>query len=470
MIGVPVIKLWRGNSYTEIHGASSDLLVKLARNLAVQVQPVTAKRGHKFAYVFKATDANGEPTYWGTLLHKNRLPAGLTPHLKLLLAHYGERYELSDSRTRPDERLPLWCVRSVWRPYQDEAHKAAMLHGVGVIDAPPRSGKTLMMARAIDTLNVRTIVVAPSLAIVKQTYEVLTGIFGSEMVSRVDGTATEAERDISKQIVVATIASAIRLPQEYFDSIDLLAIDEFHHGAAESYHALNALAHRVYYRLCYTGTHFRSDPEDRMAMEAICSTILHKIPVRYLVDGGWLAPPRLVVSVPKSPRISSRAWDDVYDQGIVKNEKRNAQIAYIAKTLGLDNGIQTIVLVRRREHANLLGQMIPDSVVVKGGEDALTNQSIKSFRAGHIPIVIGTTVIGEGVDLPNAGAVIYASGGGGTVQQIQSYFRPLTGHPGKACGLIYDFKDTHHQTLSQHSNDRVALAEGCLDTSAVWLW
>jgi superfamily II DNA or RNA helicase len=128
------------------------------------------------------------------------------------------------------------------------------------------------------------------------------------------------------------------------------------------------------------------------------------------------------------------------------------------------------LLARRRQHAKELAAMVHDAALVRGGEAALTDESIAAFRAGKIPAIVGTTVVGEGVDLPNAGAVVYASGGGGSVQQVQGYFRPLTGHPGKTAGLIYDFKDRHHSTLSRHSDDRVALAEQCLGVEAVRLW
>lgn len=467
------ISLWRNNSFTEIHGASAAALQKLAYHLAVQItDPSTVKPGAKrYSHIFSARDPiSGESTLWATLLHKNVIPAGLTGHAQSLLEHYGWKVEVRDGREVPEDRIPLWSVKKSWRPYQDWVHQEIVKRGVGVIDAPPRSGKTLMIVRAIDTFAHPSLVVAPSLAIVRQTYDEFCKVFGEGLVSRIDGTVEPAERDLSKLIVIATIASAIRLPQSFFDSRKLLAIDEFHHGAAESYHKLNALSRNIYYRLCFTGTHFRTN-EDRLAMEAISSDVLYQIPVRYLVDEKFLAPPRYVVTMTKdSPRLSTNNWAKVYGQGIVANEARNRTIAKIASTLGIDSNIPTIVLVRRREHAKILNRMIPDSKAVMGGEDALTNKTINDFRAGLVPVLIGTTVIGEGVDLPNAGALVYGSGGGATVQQIQSYFRPLTANPGKEMGIIYDFKDIHHPTLSRHSEERMALAEACLDTMAVKLW
>jgi superfamily II DNA or RNA helicase len=467
------VTLLRENSYTRIHGCPPEIYQQLSTHLSVPIpsrfvqgKPKTDSRfGATFRFQDPITEEVG---IWGSLVREGAVPSGLLPHVEALLSHFRQPFNIVDTRKPPEDQLPLWSVTvNRPRPYQDDVHRQLTKHLVGVIDAPPRSGKTLMMCRAVDTFNCKTLIVCPSRAIVKQTYEVLKSFFGDDFVARIDGGVKKEERDISKQFVVATIASAIKLPQEFFDACDALAIDEFHHGAAESYHILNAKACNIYYRWCFTGTHFRTS-DDRLAMEAICSNVLYSIPVPYLVQGGWLSPARMVMSVPETPWITAKGWDDIYDQGIVNCESRNEDVRLIAQTYGLHNAVPTIVLVRRRAHADMLGEMITDSVVVKGGEDALTNDTIDGFRRGEIPIIIGTTVIGEGVDLPNAGALVYASGGGAGVQQIQSYFRPLTG--GKAVAVIHDFKDRHHLTLSRHSDERSNLAESCIQTPMVKLW
>lgn len=456
-----MISLWRGNSYTEIRGASPDMLARLRRHLAIPVEPDRrTKLGTRFGSFFSAVDEHGERTFWGSLLHGQRIAAGLTPHAVAILQHYKQACDVRDVRVRPQEQLPLWSVRGTWRRYQDVVHERILDAHVAVVDAPPRSGKTLMAARAIDTLNLNTLYLAPSVAIVKQTYGVMRSFFGDDLVARLDGEATSAERDIGKQIVVSTVQSALAQPKEFFDTRDVLIVDEFHHGAAESYHRINQLAEHIYYRLCFTGTHFRTG-EDGLAMEAVCSNVVASIPIGYLVEGGWLATPRVIFSRVEAPRVTSKDFAETYENGIVGCEKRNKLIAFIAKSYA-SSGIPCIVLAKRRWHADRLGSLIDDSVVVKGGENALTSDAIKEFRAGRIPVIVGTTVLGEGVDLPNAGAVVYASAGAGSVQQIQGYFRPLTGQAGKTLGYVHDFKDIQHPTLVKHSRSRINMAKNCL--------
>lgn len=471
------VGLVRGNSFTQIRGCPPAVMQQLCIHLAVPLPKnyysrrpqKKRRRDTRFGNIFSFKDPiTDETEYWGSLVKGQQVPSGLLPHVMALLDHYQTPYTLRDARRSPEEQLPLWSVLvNRPRPYQEDIYKVLARQPVGVVDAPPRSGKTLMMSRACDQHNVKTLIVAPSLAIVKQTYDRMVGFFGPDFVCRIDGSVPAEERDITKQFVVSTIASAIKLPQEFFDACDALVIDEFHHGAAESYHILNAKAENIYYRWCFTGTHFRT-ADDRLAMEAICSNVLYQVPVPYLVQGGWLSPARMVMSVPSAPHITTSNYDDTYLKGIAKCEARNEDVSLIAQVYGLQNRIPTIVLVKRRFHADMLGEMIPEAAVVKGGENALTNDTIDAFRWGEVPILIGTSVIGEGVDLPNAAALVYAAGGGAGVQQIQSYFRPLTG--GKQIAYIHDFKDKHHHTLSRHSDERIALAEQCIQTQAVKLW
>ena len=71
------------------------------------------------------------------------------------------------------------------------------------------------------------------------------------------------------------------------------------------------------------------------------------------------------------------------------------------------------------------------------------------------------------MDVPNAGALIYASAGAGSVQLMQSYFRPLTANPGKDVGRVYEFRDKHHPTLQNHALERIRLARNYLGNCVI---
>lgn len=330
------------------------------------------------------------------------------------------------------------------------------------------SGKTNMAGRLVDVYGVKTVYVAPSLPIVKQTYDRFCEWFGEGLVARLDGEASEKEKDISKPIVIATAASAVRQPIEWWRTRELLIVDEFHHAAAETYHQINALAEHIFLRFMFTGTHFRTG-DDELAMEAVCSQMLARIPLDELVAHGYLAAPRVFyVRAPVVNVGNMFNYMSLYQKAIVDNEARNALVVDIVGALQA-RGVPTIVLTRRRKHADLLGELIVNSVVVKGGEQELTGKAVKDFAQGVHEVLIGTTVIGEGVDLPRAAALVYASGGNGGVGQMQSYFRPLTGVEGKTHGRIYDFWDASGQTMAEQSRNRLEYARKYLGPGNVLL-
>lgn len=453
------MKLTFDNSHGELHGASGMFLAALARHLSVRVEH-DQKLGIRFGGKFQH-----EGEWYCTLVRGNRFAAGLVPHVLSLCRYYGEPVEAFDTRQPPPVYHPWGSVSARWRPYQDVVHSKAMKRARGVVDAPPRSGKTLMAARVIDQLSQPTVYLAPSVPIVAQTYEVMKKQFGFDAVARLDGAARTEEKDISKPIVIATAQSAVKQSPEWWATRRLLIIDEFHHSAAETYHRINDLASHIYFRYCFTGTHFRTG-FDRLAMEAVCSQVLHKVTIKELVDGEFLARPRVVFAPVRAMGLAMGRWDKVYRHCIVNSEVRNAKIVWLAQQL-MNMGIPTLVLVRWVKHARKLNEMIPGSEMVKGGESALTSRTIDQFKRGNILCLIGTTVIGEGVDLPNAGAEIYASSGAGGVQMMQSYFRPLTAAPGKTTGYIYDFMDLHHERLRKWSRSRMALAKEYIGEESV---
>lgn len=454
------MRIVRTNAWAELEGAPEDFLDRLARHLAVPLEKANRKLrtkpqpGNRFGGIF-----SHEGVRYGSLLHDRRVLAGLAYHVEALAAHYGLPCEVYDARvvpappTRPGGAGAGWgSVSGTWRPYQDAVHQRLAASPVGIVDCPPRGGKTLMAVRIVDAIGLPTLYVAPSVAIVRQTYETFRRFYPDDHLAVLDGESRGADRDITKPVVISTIASALRQDAEWYKTRQVLIVDERHHDGADQYHLLSQRLTEAYYRYHFTGTNFRTG-EDQLAMEAVCSQVLCKITLADLVPE-YLAPPRVFFVPVRAKRLPVLDFKAAYEAGVVNHEKRNALVVEFAKSLAASD-TPTLVLTRRRAHADQLGEMIPGAAVAKGGEGALTQRTVRNFLDGRCRVLVGTTVLGEGVDLPNAGALVYASGGADSVTLIQAYFRPLTAHPGKTVGRIYDFRDSHHRILARHSNRRI---------------
>lgn len=445
------------NAWAFIEGAPPWFTTRLIRKLAVEV-PAGTSLGVRFGSMFAYQDR-----LFGSLVHEGpSVPSGLAWHVWRIAKAFEKQghpvggIDFIDRRERPVPAGPLGCVNIRWWPSQDEAHAKALAVGTGVIDSPPRSGKTLTAARLIDSIGLPALYVAPTVEIARQTHRVLSGLFGADRVARIDGTAQDDERDPTRFIVVATAASALRLDSEFYATRQVLVFDEFHHGAAESWHRISLLAKHVFHRFCFTGTHWRTAGDD-LAMQAVCSRVVYSCSIESLVPN-YIARPWVAFTSIRGA-VPARDWRVAYARGIVEHEERNATVVRFAEQLSAE-GVPTLVLTNRRAHADALANAIPGARVAKGGQGVLTSKSVADFVAGAYPVLVGTTVLGEGVDVPNAGAVIYAGGLGGSVQMMQSYFRCLTaaGSTTKV-GRVYDFLDLHHQTLMRHAEERLALAQ-----------
>jgi superfamily II DNA or RNA helicase len=398
------------------------------------------------------------------------MPAGLVPTVRRLLAKYQIPYAFNDARERPDDDLPLHSGFQL-RDYQRHLVDRALSMGRGVLDSPPRSGKTLMGAAIIDANPLHTLWIAPTKGIVAQTTRALGKLaLGPRGVVGLTGgwpkTATVPGKRRSDElhdtrVVVTTAATAVKAPESFYRSRKILVVDEFHHAAASTYQEINKRASPIYYRYGMTGTHFRSDENSEILMDAVLSDVIGRVEVKQLIDLGFLAPVDFVFVPVEEPKLGPCALDTAYRMGIVNHERRNQWAAWAAQTL-MAMGKRVIVLVKHVAHGAKLAGMIPGAQFVQGaggsGDDTVTDEEVEAkihdFNAGACPCLVGTSVLGEGIDLPAADALVYAKGGSAAVTVTQDVFRVLTASPGKARAIVVDFADRHHDGLIAQSANR----------------
>jgi superfamily II DNA or RNA helicase len=146
---------------------------------------------------------------------------------------------------------------------------------------------------------------------------------------------------------------------------------------------------------------------------------------------------------------------DLYVDGVVDHAYRNGLIAVAANWL-VHLGKRVLVLTKEIRHAEALAAAITGAVQVDGRDNSVLSGRLAQLHAGTIRCIVGTSVIGEGVDVPAADALVYAAGGRSPVKHKQDYFRVLTGGlTGKDHGIIVDFADIHHPQLEMASANRL---------------
>jgi superfamily II DNA or RNA helicase len=383
---------------------------------------------------------------------------GLLEHvIRALTLRLGQPYpDVIDLRGPAPRPNPL-PVEIPVRDYQLEAVESWFRAECrGVIDSPPRTGKTRMAAKAIASLGLPTLMIVPRINLVSQTVEEFRRWFDRWGVIGLTGgtpTARKAAAMSGALIWVATPGTAAGPKVEKgqprpgiagIKSRKLLVIDEFHHAASDTYQDISIAASEAYCRLGLTGTHFRADGKDLM-MHAVLQRAVFSRSVPWFVERNHLVPARVAMV-----RISGEYGDSVVD-----HPHRNALLTWCAREL-MQRGKRVLVLAKEVQHTRDLAAQIPGAMQVDGEDNSRVKPALDDLAAGRLRCVVGTSVIGEGVDVPAADAIVLAGGGRSKVTHMQSFFRVLTAAGTKSHGVVIDFADNTSERLIVHAANRLA--------------
>jgi len=144
------------------------------------------------------------------------------------------------------------------------------------------------------------------------------------------------------------------------------------------------------------------------------------------------------------------AFQKIVEMGIVQNHSRN-----IAAIAAATNDKPTLVLVNQVDHGQWLSEQIPNSIPFHAGMgDKPRREAIASFLAGNTRCLVSTKALEEGFDAPNAEVLVMVSGGKSSRIAEQATGRVLRSFQGKTHGQIYDFRDRFHPLAAKHSKAR----------------
>jgi len=403
-------------------------------------------------------------------------PTGLVPRLTRICKKLGYEVHIEDRRQRPQEGFPEHSKNGVIvdRDYQLEAVKSAVKLGRGVLDMPPRSGKTRTMIEIHRQFSLPTLWIAPTVRIVDQTAKVITEFFGKNYVANV-GDKLGLEVLKNSRIVICTASAAIKLSEEIYATREMLIVDEWHHGAAKTYTKdVFPKCDHIYFRFGMTGTHFRSG-EDALAMHGLLSDVIYKVSTPFLLQRGFLVPTKVAfIPMPAYPKVRGvgKTFASGHGKhGIHVHKGRNQLVTHAAFYLN-KMGRKVLILVGTKAQGYMIQKMLSQFILNDTGNSGYEFQPVE-FLSTDVPrhkqarildsylsnqevqVLIGTSLLGEGVDLPYVDALVYARGEKAEVSLRQNWFRVCTAIEGKRNAIIVDFADRHNRNLLKHSHDRL---------------
>jgi superfamily II DNA or RNA helicase len=375
------------------------------------------------------------------------------------------------------------------RGYQKEALAAWRTNGCrGVVVLPTGAGKTLVAHMAIEDRRRSTLVVAPTLDLVRQWHDGLYATFGGRI-----GVLGGGEYDV-QAITVSTYDSAFLHMEQVGDRFGLLIFDECHHLPGPSY-ALAARLSLAPYRLGLTATPERADGRES-DLGALVGPIVYR---REIVDleGSYLAEyetVRVTLNLTAAEQAEYQAERDIYRdflrrQGI-SMQSPSGWSDFIMRAARTDEGRRALRAYRRqREIAftapakldyvqRLLSQHRQDRAIVFTEDNAtvylvsrrflvpaITHKTkvrersaiLAGFAEGRYAAVATSRVLNEGVDMPDANVAIVMSGSGSVREHVQRLGRVLRKREGKRA-VLYELvsSGTSEAQTSQRRRDHVA--------------
>ena len=409
-----------------------------------------------------------ESFVWDGRTHQWRAPASAYRDAVMLLREDDTPHQ---DLAADFERLSLESrVALAPRPYQKEALAAWRREDLrGVVVLPTGAGKTAVAMSALERVGRSTLVVVPTLALLKQWYSVLTDAFGASVTV---GLLGGGYHEITP-LTITTYDSAYIHAERYGDRFALVVYDEVHHLPSPK----NAIIPKMLlapYSLGLTATPERPDGGHDLLPSLAGPVVYRRSPED--LAGTFLAPFDLVrvpIELTAHERFDYAQAEAVYKDFLEKHRlpmrsPEDWQRFIMVAATSHSGGREALLAARRRREIRegamrkgatletLLRRHWDDRVIVfaKSVEEVYAlsrrflipgvtyetparerKEILDRFREGRYRVVIASDVLNEGVDVPDAGVAIILAGSASRREYVQRLGRILRPKDGKRAVL-----------------------------------
>jgi superfamily II DNA or RNA helicase len=353
------------------------------------------------------------------------------------------------------------------RPFQVEALEALRrAKGRGVVVLPTGAGKTHLAIMAIDKWRRSTLVVVPTLDLVRQWYDLLKTSFGVEV-----GVVGGGEYSL-QPLTVTTYDSAYLHMENFGNRFGFVVFDECHHLPAEAYSLAaqqclapfrlglsatleradgreatlgNLIGHVVYRKEilelsgeylsdydteCVTLKLSPSEREEYEAERAIYTGFLRSQGIRMSTPTGWME------FVQRSSRgAAGRRAMQAYRRQRALSLAAPAKLDYLELLLHVHRTDLTLVFTQDNATAYEISRRFLVPAITHQTKVSERSEILQRFGKGEYGVVVTSKVLNEGVDVPEANVAVIISGSGSVREHVQRLGRILRRREGKRARL-----------------------------------
>ena len=462
------------NSFSRLEGDVSADVSQLLTEVMTYKNDIEAERGQIFYQMKAAKDKNDWRTYHASkaalakleaseyvCLFKNQeFPTGLLNMAIAALQALNAPFELDDRRLSPGETAIMRWNNAPWNPryYQEEMIKLGLESGRGVFEAAVGTGKSLVMAYLIKANSCKSLVIVPSRGLSGQLHRDFSSWFGAQNVELLDAQKIRKLKT-PKAISIVTVQSLGSLVKSgefaaFAKHIDAVYVDEVHHAGASTYTNLLADLDHVYYRYGFSGTFLRNDSKT-LEMWSFLSNVLYEYPAWKAIEEKMLTP--VEVFMHSMDGRQNYKYQKEYDLNYCDNPQLLEKLGTLVQTY---QGAQMLILVNKKDKCGLviheyLKSVGIDSAYISGDNDKdEINDTISAFNEKRIGILIGSSVIGEGIDVRSTDHLFMCQGGKSEITMVQAAGRVLRLYEGKSLARIHDFRFENTRYMIKHADAR----------------
>lgn len=380
------------------------------------------------------------------------------------------------------------------RPYQVDFILDALQYDRGMAQIATGAGKTLIIGGYIKSLEIlhkqfyneimTSLVLVPSSHLLHETSDRLEA-YGCK-VNRYYETR-EIKVGYANVGLVASMLGDIEKSKVDPKLVDIVVVDEAHHATARTYYDLITNYEQSRYVLGLSGSLLDEEPckynwndiqsfnlgEARLV--SIFSNLIAEINYEDLVNLGYLTDcvvyqvetnvksdkskdfvkvaPETIESEERLELLADTVWHSHWELGYERFmayvRTRESGERFLKKLH--DRGLKTMIAYGGRQNAF----MNDEGVIEYVGDNAL----FPLFASGEYSVLIGTTAVEEGVDIPECDAIVNVAGGQSIRQLLQRSGRGFRLSHGKKKALIIDTYDKGHPMTKKHSDERAKIVK-----------
>jgi superfamily II DNA or RNA helicase len=305
----------------------------------------------------------------------------------------------------------------------------------GLLQAPTRYGKTVMIANTIRVFpNQTTVVAAPGVDLLGQLVDDLKSwLPGREVKGIFTGSRNRVPSD---DITVCSFDSLQKINTE---NVKLLLIDEPHAAVSESRAPLiskfeNA---RIYgYGATLKG---RYDGADDL-ITGLIGPIHSKRTFQEAVEEGAICPIKVsFIEVPFEPWPCTDRTQ-AYRQLLYQNDSLASLVKEIS-TRHIPEDWQSLIFIDQKKQADLIAEVVENTEIAVASRMTRAERKdlFERMSANEVKRCVCTSIYAQGVTFPDLRVMVNVAGGGGSISSVQKPGRLAQMRPNKTKGYLVDF-------------------------------